>query len=121
MRKFEIWLINLNPKKGHVQAGMRPCIIIQSNLFNFHSSSFIVIPLTTTTFKTFPSEFLVKPSKNNGLSKISRALGSQIVTVDKKFFHKKIGKLENKYWTELQKVISISLDWKNDFKDEENF
>lgn len=121
MRKFEIWNVDLNPKKGHAQAGTRPCIVIQSNLFNTHGPTVVVVPLTTTVRKVFPSEFLVIPSQKNGLSRKSRALGSQLFTVDKQFFVKQIGILEKNYWAELKQAIHVSLDWENMFLDEEEF
>lgn len=110
MKKFEIWNVDLNPQKGHTQAGTRPCIIIQSNLFNAHSPTVVVIPLTTTKQNIFPSEFLISSSKINGLSQPSRALGSQAFTVDKRFFRKQIGILEEIYWTELKQTLHASLD-----------
>jgi mRNA interferase MazF len=119
MKKFEIWNVDLDPKKGHAQAGTRPCIVIQSNLFNAHSPTVAVIPLTTTVRKVFPSEFLITPSQKNGLSHDSRALGSQLFTVDKQFFVKRLGVLEKKYWTELKQALHISLDWENMFLEEE--
>lgn len=121
MRKFEIWHVDLDPKKGHAQAGTRPCIIVQSNLFNSHGPTVVVIPLTTTVRKIFPSEFFITPSKKNGLSQPSRALGSQLFTVDKRFFVKQIGVLEKTYWKELQQALSVSLDWENDFLEEGEF
>lgn len=110
MKKFEIWNVDLNPQKGHAQAGTRPCIIIQSNLFNAHSPTVVVIPLTTTKQNIFPSEFLISSSKINGLSQPSCALGSQAFTVDKRFFRKQIGILEEIYWTELKQTLHASLD-----------
>ncbi|MFZ5342011.1 MAG: type II toxin-antitoxin system PemK/MazF family toxin [Patescibacteria group bacterium] len=44
---------------------MRPCVVIQSNIFNKYSPTIIVVPLTSNSAKIFPSEFLIKASKTN--------------------------------------------------------
>lgn len=115
MHKYDIYLVDLNPKKGSTQAGIRPCVIIQSNAFNQHAQTFLVVPVTTNKKKVFPSEFLVKPSKKNGLTDESRFLGSQIITLDKSFFVKKLGQLEQKYYYKMQEALSIALDFENMF------
>ncbi len=115
MKKYDIFLANLNPKKGHAQAGMRPCVIIQSNLFNSHSSTALIVPLTTTKKNIFPSEFYITPSKLNGLSQKSRFLGSQIMTLDKNYLEKKLGSLENKYHSQVKESLGVALDWEDDF------
>jgi len=114
-QKFDVFFIDLNPKKGHAQAGIRPCVLIQSNLFNQYGSTLVVVPVTTNQKKIFPSEFLIEPSESNGLKQVSRFLGSQIMTIDKEFVRKKIGSLEECYHEEVQKALSVALDWENDF------
>lgn len=115
IKKFDVVTVNLNPQKGHVQAGIRPAIVIQSNLFNPYSSTVIIVPLTTQKKKVFPSEFLIDPTKKNGLKTSSRFLGSQIMTVDRKFVVKKMGDLEKKYYLDVTEALNISLDFNNDF------
>jgi len=115
MKKFDIFLVNLNPKKGHTQAGMRPCVIVQSNIFNTYSSTILVVPLTTVEKKIFPSEFWINPSRKNGLKQKSRFLGSQIITIDKKYFSQKLGDLEKKYYFLVKEALEISLDPDNNF------
>jgi len=110
IKKFDILQIDLNPRKGHTQAWVRPCVVIQSNLFNKYSSTILVVPLTTVEKEIFPSEFWIYPSKQNWLTKKSRFLWSQIITVDKDFIIEKKWSLEEKYYEDLKEAISISLD-----------
>ncbi len=45
----EIWLADLNPIRGHEQAGARPVLIISTNLFNQGPAGLVfVLPLTRT-------------------------------------------------------------------------
>lgn len=113
--KFDVVLVNLNPQKGHAQAGIRPAVIIQSNLFNRYAPTIILVPLTTQEKKIFPSEFLISPSQKNGLSQSSRFLGSQLITVDKNFVVKRLGQLEEKYFDQVKEALQVSLDFENDF------
>lgn len=115
LEKFDVVLVNLNPRKGHTQAGVRPAIIVQSNLFNRYSPTIILAPLTTKKKKIFPSEFLISPSIRNGLSLPSRFLGSQLITIDKDFVIRRLGKLESKYYQQAKEALRISLDFENDF------
>jgi mRNA interferase MazF len=48
MKKYEIWLANLNPNKGTEAGKLRPVIIIQTNFLNdVNHSSTIIFPITT--------------------------------------------------------------------------
>jgi mRNA interferase MazF len=45
----EIWLADLNPIRGHEQAGTRPVLIISTNIFNHGPADLVfVLPLTRT-------------------------------------------------------------------------
>jgi len=44
----EVWLADLNPTRGHEQAGRRSCLIISVDLFNQGPAGLcVVLPLTT--------------------------------------------------------------------------
>jgi mRNA interferase MazF len=45
----EIWLADLNPIRGHEQAGTRPVLVISTNSFNHGPAGLVfVVPLTRT-------------------------------------------------------------------------
>jgi mRNA interferase MazF len=45
----EIWLADLNPTRGHEQAGARPVLIISTDPFNYGPAGLVfVLPLTKT-------------------------------------------------------------------------
>lgn len=114
-KKYDIVFANFNPKKWHTQAWLRPCIIIQNNIFNLNAPTLIVIPLTSNLKAPFPSEFIIKASKENGLTENSRFLWSQIITIDKDFIIKKIWKLEEVYYEKLRNALKIVLDFDDEF------
>jgi len=114
-KKYDIIFANLNPKKWHTQAWIRPCVIVQNNLFNAAAPTTIIIPLTSVLKKPFPSEFIIKKSRENGLDEDSRFLWSQIITIDKEYITKRVGVLEVKYHEELKNALGISLDMEDNF------
>lgn len=114
-KKYQIVLANLDPKDPSVQAGVRPCVIVQSNLFNPYSPSFIIVPLTSNCSKKFPNEFFISPSKLNGLTEESRFLGSQVMTISDTRIIKTLGELESQYRSELLHALSLSFDFSDEF------
>jgi len=114
-KKYDVVFANFNPKKWHAQAWIRPCVIIQNNLFNKNAPTLIVVPLTTNMKKPFPSEFIIKASSLNWLEQDSRYLGSQIITIDKEYILEKVWCLEEVYYEEIKKALFIALDFDDDF------
>ena len=39
----DIWLADLNPVRGHEQAGKRPCLVMSVDLFNQGASGLTVV------------------------------------------------------------------------------
>jgi len=115
LKKYDVVLLDLDPPKGHVQAGVRPAVIAQSNLFNRRASTVLIVPLTSNSNKLFPCEFWIEPSKKNGLGSPSRFLGSQLTALDKEFIIKKIGRLEAGYHHLVQEALGVALDWDDSF------
>lgn len=106
-RKYDIVFVNLNPRKWHTQAWVRPAVVIQNNLFNAKSPTIIVVPLTSQLKAPFPSEYIIKKSEENGLTSDSRFLWSQIITIDREYVIEKIWKLESKYYPEVKKHLKL--------------
>jgi mRNA interferase MazF len=48
-RRGEIWLVDLNPRKGRERKGTRPCLIVSTDAMNESAfGTVIVCPITTT-------------------------------------------------------------------------
>lgn len=57
----DIWLIDLNPTRGHEQAGRRPGLIVSVDLFNHGPADLLVIVPLTTKDKRNPLHVVVQP------------------------------------------------------------
>ena len=84
-----IWA-DLNPVRGHEQAGMRPVLILSHDVFNERSGTVIAMALTSQPQRAgFPLTFKLSSSK---LPKKSWVKISQIRTLSIQRLRKKIGK-----------------------------
>jgi mRNA interferase MazF len=57
----EIWLADLNPTRGHEQAGRRPVLVISEDLFNRGPAGLVIVLPMTSTIRNVPSHVLVAP------------------------------------------------------------
>ncbi|MBR9701096.1 type II toxin-antitoxin system PemK/MazF family toxin [Candidatus Woesearchaeota archaeon] len=109
MRRGEVWLVSLNPTQGSEIGKARPSIIIQNDIGNTHSSTTIVVPITSQkTDRIYPVEVLVTPTQS-GLPKTSKALCDQIRCIDKQRLIKRIGKLNATTVHDIEYALKVSL------------
>lgn len=66
----DIWLVDLNPTRGHEQAGKRPCLVVSVDLFNQGASGLAVVLPITSTDKGIPFHVEVNPPEG-GLTQTS--------------------------------------------------
>ena len=59
----EVWLIDLNPTRGHEQAGVRPGLVVSTNLFNHGPAGLVVILPLTSRAKGIPLHVTSEPSE----------------------------------------------------------
>jgi mRNA interferase MazF len=57
----EVWLADLNPTRGHEQAGRRPVLVVSENLFNQGPAGLVIVLPMTTTIRGVPSHVPVSP------------------------------------------------------------
>lgn len=65
----EIWLADLNPIRGHEQAGTRPVLVMSTDLFNHGPSGLVfVLPLTRTN-RRIPAHIPLDPPEGGVTSR----------------------------------------------------
>ena len=57
----EIWLADLDPIRGHEQAGKRPVLVVSTNLFNYGASGLVFVVPMTRTGRGIPFHIRVDP------------------------------------------------------------
>lgn len=109
MKRGDIVLVDLDPKKGSEQGKTRPALVIQNDTGNEFSPTTIVAPLTSSYEKVYPVNVEVK-HEGTDLEKDSVVLLNQIATVDiEARIIKKFGSLSAEKMREVDKAIKISL------------
>jgi mRNA interferase MazF len=84
----EIWLFDLNPKKGREQKGVRPCLVVSTDALNRSDFGTVIIcPITTTERPTFRWRVALAPGElrladTSWKAKPHWVETDQIVTVD---------------------------------------
>ncbi len=111
IKRFEIWIADLNPRIGTEPGKTRPVLVVQTNLLNKvpHPST-IICPITTNIQKE--SEILrvhVKKGSAN-LSENCDIMIDQIRAIDNKRLIKKIGELPDILSIKVRDNLSIILD-----------
>jgi len=55
----EIWLADLNPVRGHEQAGKRHCLVVSVDLFNQNPAGLVIVLPVTTRSKDIRSHVCI--------------------------------------------------------------
>ncbi len=89
VKRFEVYLVNLDPTVGSEIKKTRPCLIISPDEMNRFISTIIIAPMTTKG-KIYPTRVPCTFKGKQGLIVLD-----QIRTVDKTRLVKRIGKVDN--------------------------
>ncbi len=108
MRKFELWLANMNSDNGHFVKKIRPVVIIQTDLLNDKHLSTIVCPLTTKIENR--AKILRVQVDASQVDQKSDILVDQIIALDNRKLIKKLGKLTPKQIERLTYSLKVVLD-----------
>ncbi len=87
VKRFEVYLVNLDPTVGSEIKKTRPCLVISPDEMNDHLAAVIVAPMTTRG-RDYPTRV---PCQFEG--KDGQIILDQIRTVDKTRLVKKLGRI----------------------------
>ncbi len=59
--RAEVWLVDLNPTRGHEQAGRRPGLVVSVDRFNNGPAGLVVVLPITTKAKAIPFHVSIDP------------------------------------------------------------
>ena len=94
VNRFEVYLINLDPTKGHEIKNIRPCTIISPDEMNHNISTVIVAPMTSKgrncptripcTFKGTKGQVVLDQIRTVNKSRLVKKLGILSKSVQQK-------------------------------------
>jgi mRNA interferase MazF len=105
----EIWLIELEPVRGHEQGGVRPALVISNDTFNRSAADLVVIVPITTKQRPIRSFLRVNPPEG-GLKQVSFIICDQVRTVSKSRLTKFFGRLPAGMLSEVEQRLKFLLD-----------
>ncbi len=110
-KPFEIYLANLNPKKGHEVGKTRPVVVIHSQLIEGLLSTSIICPITTqlSSATLLRVHIPFQDASTTGLSEPSDVSVDQIRSIDNQRLIKKLGELPPAQVEQLQKSLQTIL------------
>jgi mRNA interferase MazF len=56
-----VWLVDLNPPRGHEQAGRRPALVVSADAFNRSRAGLVFIVPLTTRARGIPTHVEIRP------------------------------------------------------------
>jgi len=89
VRRFEVYLVRLDPTEGREIRKTRPCLIISPDEMNRHLDTVIVAPMTTKS-RPYPTRVPVRFRRKAG-----QIVLDQIRTVDKTRLVKRLGSVDH--------------------------
>lgn len=100
VKRFEVYLINLDPTLGVEIQKTRPCLIISPDEMNRHLATVLIAPLTTT-IRSYPSRVLCHFDGREG-----QIVLDQIRVADKSRLLKRLGQIDKKTQTDVLQVLA---------------
>jgi len=96
IRRGEIWWADLGKPRGSEPGFTRPVLVISADVYNVSKINTVIVLIITSNTKlaSAPGNVLLTPAASK-LSKPSVVNVSQMLTVDKGFFSKRIHRLSN--------------------------
>jgi mRNA interferase MazF len=100
VKRFEVYLINLDPTIGSEIKKTRPCLIISPDEMNRYLNTVIVAPMSTTGTK-YPTRVACEFQRKQG-----QVVLDQIRTVDKARLAKRLGRIDSQTQIQLLSVLA---------------
>lgn len=104
----EIWFVELDPTRGHEQAGHRPGLIVSVDLFNHGPAGLVVVLPITTREKGIPFHVRID-APQAGLTRHSFIKCEDIRSVSRERLSRRVGKVSPEIMAAVEDRIRILL------------
>jgi len=106
IKRGDIYFARLNPTVGSEQGDNRPVIVVQNDVGNRYSPTFVIVPLTCNLNKK-PQSTHVLIQQCDGLESDSLALTEQVRTIDRSRFERYIGRINKEQQFKIDTALAI--------------
>ena len=111
IKRGDIYYADLSPAVGSEQGGIRPVLIVQNNVGNYHSPTVIIAVLTSKTKKKLPTHICIHSGEGN-VTMDSTVLLEQLITIDKFRLQKYVGTVSQEVMDQVDRAMLVSLGLK---------
>ena len=108
IRRGDIYYADLSPVVGSEQGGIRPVLIVQTDVGNRFSPTVIAAAITSQKDKARLPTHIQVDSVGSGLAKDSIVLLEQIRTIDKKRLKEHMGRLDDFSMKRVNQALQVS-------------
>lgn len=108
-KRGETWNADLDPPRGHEQAGRRPVLVVSLDQFNASGAELVVVVPFTTKAKGIPWHVPVSPPEG-GLRSASWAMVEMVRSISKDRLSKRLGAVEGATLEAVEDRLRILLD-----------
>ncbi len=105
VKRFDVYLINLDPTVGTEIRKTRPCLVISPDEMNHHIHTVIIAPMTTGG-KDYPTRVSCTFKKKQG-----QIVLDQLRTLDKIRLIKKLGTIDSRARSEVISILQRMFAW----------
>jgi mRNA interferase MazF len=105
----EVWIVDLNPTKGHEQAGVRPALVVSVNTFNQGPADLVLVLPISSVPKGIPFHVEVQPPEG-GLDLRSFIKCEEIRCISKGRLRRPLGSVSDRTMEAVEDRIKIILD-----------
>lgn len=102
----DIWFVNLNPTRGHEQAGVRPGLVVSVDPFNHGPAGLVVLLPLTGVAKGIPFHMAVDPPEG-GLKARSFIKCEDVRSVAKERLSGRLGKVSARTMSAVEDRLRI--------------
>ena len=86
----DVWMIDLDPTRGHEQSGRRPALIVSVDQFNHGATGLVIVVPVTSRAKGIPTHVAIDPPEG-GLTGRSFAKCEDLRSVPKQRLGQRLG------------------------------
>ena len=105
----DIWLVDLNPSRGHEQSGIRPGLVVSTDSFNHGPAGLVVLLPLTTRARGIPLHVAVEPPEGD-LGQRSFVKCEDIRSVVQERLIERWGRVSSETMSVVQDRLRILLD-----------